>query len=117
MTYDPQFILNAVDVHRTEFLVTGGVALIFNYLYFFGAAMAARRGDVKGQSVLTWVSYCDMLSCWFLSAYLFFGPTFHTPLYLLMAATSIAGGIVLTLLTYKMNHHIADMGKTVTNFS
>ena len=81
------------------------------YAYMFGASgliaplfvipRMLKRGDAKGQSVLTWVSYVGMQSCWFAGAITFFGPAFHTPQYLAMAATSVGGGIVAAVMVYR----------------
>jgi hypothetical protein len=46
MTYLPAEILNAVDANKPVFLATGGLALAFNYAYFFSAFLAAKRDRV-----------------------------------------------------------------------
>jgi len=84
------------------------------YAYTFGAtgAMAPplvisrilARGNAKGQSVMTWVSYTCMQVCWFSVVLLFFGPAFRTPWYLAMASASVGGGIALSLITYRLQH-------------
>jgi len=66
-----------------------------------------RRGDAKGQSVLTWTAYTCMQICWFSNVILLFGDAFHTPAYLAMAATSIVGGVAMAVLTHRMNRRNA----------
>lgn len=55
-----------------------------------------KRGHTKGQSVLMWGSYVGMQTFWFSAAILVFGDAFRTPQYLLMAAASILGGVIVT---------------------
>ena len=43
MTYDPLAIFAAIDANMAGYFALGGVALIFNYGYFIGAAVSARR--------------------------------------------------------------------------
>jgi hypothetical protein len=43
MSYDPQAILATIDQNKTAFFALGGVALLFNYVFFISAALTARR--------------------------------------------------------------------------
>ena len=73
MTYDPQTIFNAVDANMAGYFALGGVALLFNYAYFFGAIVAARR-----DKVFTFPLFCTTL--WFahdLSFVLAYDEWFH----------------------------------------
>ncbi|QIL73998.1 hypothetical protein G7048_26270 (plasmid) [Diaphorobacter sp. HDW4B] len=82
------------------------------YAYTFGStgfmapvfvlAKMARRGDAKGQSEKVWAAYTAMQLTWFSCPILFFGPAFREPWYLIMAATSVAGGLILTGLCIRM---------------
>jgi len=81
------------------------------YAYTFGATgnMAPAfiigriivRGDARGQSVTTWLSYTCMQICWFSAAIAFFGPAFREPWYLAMALASVGGGLGATALVYR----------------
>lgn len=68
---------------------------------FFVIPLVLKRGNAKGQSLVTWISYVCMQTCWFAGAVTLFGPAFRSPQYLAMATTSIGGGIVLVLLVRK----------------
>lgn len=81
------------------------------YAYTFGSTgfMAVafclprmlRRGDAKGQSHHAWIAYTLMQTCWFSTTVVFFGSPFHQPWYLLMATSSITGGIVMAVVAFK----------------
>lgn len=46
MTYDAHAILQSLDNNVIAFMAIGSVAMIFNYIYFAGAALAAKRDKV-----------------------------------------------------------------------
>lgn len=93
------------------------------YAYTFGAtgnmapalvmARILKRGDARGQSVLTWSSYTAMQVCWFSCPILFFGPAFREPWYLAMAFTSVGGGLLLTVVCHRYNRKASLPASTV----
>lgn len=60
-----------------------------------GPALYLRRGGLRGQSLVMWVSFTAMTATWWLTTTLWFPPAFQTPQYLGMGAVTFIAGVVM----------------------
>jgi hypothetical protein len=100
------YVLGAVAVAMVAWLSLRAVMSDPLFAYSFGASgfltpflclrTLLNRGDARGQSVLAWIGYVGMQTTWFATTYLFWGQGFRSAHYVILGATCVAGGLMMT---------------------